>query len=131
MRLEPAKESLDVLIVARDIQRSLAFYQGRLGLEKVEEILTPFGKVHRLRFGTSLIKLMDPTHVPASGPVGLDQQLGIRCVCFRIRNLESAWRSLRADGVEFTMDAAEVMPGMHVAMLKDPDGNIVELIELR
>lgn len=130
MCLEPAKDSLDVLILARDIGRSLAFYRGLLGLEKVEEIATPFGNVHRLRFGTSLVKLMDPKQLPDAGPIGLDQQLGIRCVCFRIKNLSAACRRLGASGVEFTMPEAEVLPGMRVAMLKDPDGNIIELIQL-
>ena len=76
MLLNRAKESVDVLIVVRDIEKSLGFYQGILGLEKMEELQTPFGVSHRLRYGTSLVKLLDPKDIPPAGPIGLEKQLG-------------------------------------------------------
>ena len=42
---------MDLLIFASDIRKSLDFYQGTLGLENAEEVQTPFGNVHRLRYG--------------------------------------------------------------------------------
>jgi hypothetical protein len=69
MLLEPAKDSVDLLIFVNDIRKSLDVYQGTLGLEKTEEVQTPFGNVHRLRYGTSLVKLMDPKQVPRRAPL--------------------------------------------------------------
>ena len=129
MLLEPAKESLDALIIVGNISKSLHFYQEILGLTKTEELQTPFGTSHRLSFGTSLIKILDPVKVPPAGPTGLDQQLGIRFLSFRIRNIRDVCVALRQARVEFAMPEAEVMPGMRVAMIKDPDGNIIELVE--
>jgi len=40
-----------------------------------------------LRFGTSDIKLIDPTHRPGPGPIGIDQQLGFRYLTFVVTNL--------------------------------------------
>lgn len=129
MLLKPAKESVDVLLFVSDIRKSLDFYQGTLGLEKTEEVETPFGNAHRLRYGTSLVKLMDPKQVPPPGPIGLEKQLGIRYLSFAIRNLSGVCDVLKRKGVEFTMPETQVLPDTRIAMVKDPDGNIVEFFE--
>jgi catechol 2,3-dioxygenase-like lactoylglutathione lyase family enzyme len=129
MLLTPAKDSVDVLIVVRDIRKSLDFYHGTLGLEKEHEVQTPFGTVHRLRYGTSVIKLMDPKQVPPAGPIGLEKQLGIRCLSFVIRDLSGVCIVLKEKGVEFTMPETQVLPDTRIAMVKDPDGNIIEFNE--
>ena len=126
---EPAKDSVHVLIFVRDIGRSLNFYQGILGLEKEGEVQTPFGTSHRLRYGTSLIKLMDPKQVPAAGPMGLDQQLGLRCLSLAVRNISDLCASLKTQGVELTVPETQVLPDTRIAMVKDPDGNIVEFVD--
>jgi catechol 2,3-dioxygenase-like lactoylglutathione lyase family enzyme len=129
MLLKRAKDSVDVLIVVRDIEKSLGFYQGTLGLEKTEELRTPFGVSHRLRHGTSLVKLLAPNEVPPAGPIGLDKQLGFRFVSFAIRNLSEVCAVLAQKGVELVMPETQVLPGMRLAMVKDPDGNIIEFVE--
>lgn len=129
MALQPAKDSVDVGIFVSDIKKSLDFYQGILGLEKTEELPTAFGTLHRLRYGTSDIKLMDPKAAPPAGPIGLDKQLGIRYLTFVIRNLSGLCATLREKGVEFTIPETQIRPGTRIAMVKDPDGNIVEFVE--
>jgi catechol 2,3-dioxygenase-like lactoylglutathione lyase family enzyme len=131
MLLEPAKDSVDLLIFVNDIRKSLDFYQGTLGLERTEEVQTPFGNVHRLRYGTSLVKLMDPKQVPRAGPIGLDKQLGIRCLSFVIRDLSGVCTVLKEKGVEFTVPETQVLPDTRIARVKDPDGNIIEFVERR
>ena len=129
MLLKPAKDSVDLLIFVGDIRKSLDFYQGILGLEKTQEIETPFGTSHRLRYGTSVVKLMDPKQVPPAGPIGLEKQLGIRCLSFVIRDLSRVCTVLREKRVEFTMPETQVLPDTRIAMVKDPDGNIIEFNE--
>jgi len=129
MLLEPAKESIDVCLVVSDIGKSLEFYQRTLGLHKTEELETPYGTVHRLRYGTSLLKLIDPKRVPPAGPLGLENQLGFRFVCFSIKNLSSVCVALASSGVEFSVPETQVLPELRIAMVKDPDGNIVELAQ--
>ena len=129
MLLKPAKDSVDLLIFVSDIRKSLDFYHGILGLEKTEEVQTPYGNVHRLRYGTSLIKLMDPKHLPSWGPIGLEKQLGIRCISFVIRGLSAVCNVLKQKGVEFTIPETQVLSDTRIAMVKDPDGNIIEFVE--
>ena len=127
--IKPAKNSIDLGIVVSDINASLNFYQNILGLEFVGITPAMSGTMHRLRFGTSDIKLIDPKVVPPKGTIGLEKQLGFRYMTFVIENLSQVCRHLESKGIEFTVREKEVRPGVHIAMVKDPDGNIVEFVE--
>lgn len=129
MPLNPAKDCVDFGIVVSNISKSLDFYQGLLGLEKTEELPTPFGTLHRLHFGKSDIKLIDPKEVPPAGVIGLEKQLGIRYMTFVINDISTICAELKDKGVEFTIPETEFRPGVRIAMVKDPDGNIVELVQ--
>ena len=129
MPLNPAKDCVDFGMVVSNISKSLDFYQGLLGLEKTEELPTPFGTLHRLHFGKSDIKLIDPKEVPPAGTIGLEKQLGIRYMTFVINDISTICAELKDKGVEFTIPETEFRPGVRIAMVKDPDGNIVELVQ--
>ncbi|HXZ35050.1 MAG TPA: VOC family protein [Thermodesulfobacteriota bacterium] len=129
--MKPAKDSLDLGILVSDIKASLNFYQNILGLEFVGITPVWFGTMHRLRFGTSDFKLVDPKTVPPKGVIGLEKQLGFRYVTFVIKNLTELCAELKGKGIEFSLPETEVRPGIRVAMVKDPDGNIVEFVERR
>ncbi len=62
--MKPAKSSLDIGLIASDIKASLHFYQDLLGLEFVGTMPLGFGTMHRLRFGESEFKLIEPKKVP-------------------------------------------------------------------
>ncbi len=127
--MKPAKDSLDLGIIVSDIKSSLNFYQNILGLEFVGITPVWFGTMHRLRFGTSDFKLIEPKTVPPPGAIGLEKQLGFRYVTFVIKNLSELCAELKGKGIEFALPEKEVRPGVRVAMVKDPDGNIVEFVE--
>lgn len=127
--MKPAKDSLDLGIVVSDIKASLNFYQNILGLEFVGITPVWFGTMHRLRFGTSDFKLIEPKTVPPPGAIGLEKQLGFRYLTFVIKNLSELCAELKGKGIEFALPEKEVRPGVRVAMVKDPDGNIVEFVE--
>jgi len=127
--MKPAKDSLDLGIVVSDIKASLNFYQNTLGLEFVGITPVWFGTMHRLRFGTSDFKLIEPKTVPPKGTIGLEKQVGFRYVTFVVKNLSELCTGLKAKGIEFAVTEREVRPGVRIAMVKDPDGNIVEFVE--
>jgi len=127
--MKAAKDSLDLGILVSDIKASLNFYQNILGLEFVGITPVWFGTMHRLRFGTSDFKLIDPKTVPPKGVIGLEKQLGFRYVTFVIKNLADLCAELKGKGIEFALPETEVRPGVRVAMVRDPDGNIVEFVE--
>lgn len=127
--MEPAKDSLDLGILVTDIKASLNFYQNILGLKFVDEMPLWFGKMYRLRFGSSDFKLIDPQTKPPKGPVGLETQIGFRYVTFVVKNLPKLCAELKGKGIEFALAEREIRPGVRIAMVKDPDGNIVEFVE--
>jgi glyoxylase I family protein len=127
--MQPSKPAVDVGIVVRDIDAALRFYVDALGLELVEQLTIPWGTMHRLRFGDSWIKLVDPDGAPEAGPVGLDASLGIRYLTFEIDDVEATWqRAVDAGaGVEHPIGPFGTK-GVVMGMLHDPDGNVVELL---
>ena len=127
--LQPAKDSIDVGIFVRDIGPMLDFYAGVLGLEKTEEMPTVFGTIYRFRHGTSDIKLMDPKEVPPAVPNGFGKRLGIGYLTFVITGLSDLCAALEDKGVEFTIPETEIRPGTRIAMIEDPEGNILEFVE--
>ena len=127
--MKPAKDSLDIGVIVSDIKASLNFYQNILGLEFVGSVPLWFGTMHRLRFGASDFKLIEPRVVPPRGAVGLENQLGFRYVTFVIKNLSRLCAELKNTKIEFTLPETELRPGVRIAMVKDPDGNIVEFVE--
>lgn len=127
--MKPAKDSLDIGVIVSDIKASLNFYRDILGLQFVGSVPVWFGTMHRLRFGTSDFKLIEPKAVPPRGAAGLENQLGFRYVTFVVKDLSGLCSELGNRGVEFTLTETQIRPGSRIAMVKDPDGNIVEFVE--
>lgn len=127
--MKPAKDSLDLGILVSDINASLQFYRDILGLEYVGETPVWFGTIYRLRFGSSDFKLVKPNTIPPRGAIGLENQLGFRYVTFVIHDLTGLCKELESKGIEFFLPQKELRPGVNIAMVKDPDGNVVEFVE--
>ena len=48
---------------------------------------------------------------------------------FVIKNISQICSELKDKGVELTLPETDIRPGVRIAMVKDPDGNIVEFVE--
>ena len=123
------KNAIDIGVVVGNINASLDFYVNILGLEKIQEMPLWFGTMHRLAFGNSFIKLVDPHERPPHGPDLMEGSLGFRYLTLQVSNIDELCEELKAKKVEFTVDKKEYMPGVTIAMVKDPDGNVVEFVE--
>jgi catechol 2,3-dioxygenase-like lactoylglutathione lyase family enzyme len=73
--------------------------------------------------------LIDPHTRPPTGPIGLESQIGYRYVTFVIKNLSKLCKELQTQGIDFVVPEKEIRAGVRIAMVKDPDGNIVEFVE--
>ena len=129
MGMQPAKSCVDIGIVVKDIEKSLDFYHRLLGLQKIEEMPLWFGTMHRLEFGDSFVKLIDPAKVPEAGAVGLDRALGFRYLTFQISNIDEVCAECEKEGIPFELPRKEIKPGVTLAMVRDPDGNVVEFVQ--
>ena len=129
MLMKPVKENIDLGIVVNDATECLSFYRDVLGLEKTEEVEMGLGTLHRLKYGNSDIKLLVPKKATGSGPVGLQAQQGMRYYTMVISNLDEVVAKLASQNVPFEIPKTEIRPGVTVAMVRDPAGNVLEFVE--
>jgi glyoxylase I family protein len=142
-----------IAVTVSDLDRSLAFYEGVLGFREVERhrlegetISTMAGKPNVIM---QVVRLSPPQgpgilldlqqYVRPMGPVS-NAQLGMANhshFCFGVEDMETAYRDLKANGVEFvsapvTFDLGKDWEygALRVVFLKDPDGFILELVEM-
>lgn len=109
----------------KDLRKAKEFYGDTLGLQASE---TPEGL--EIKLGTSAIFLYPkPNHTPASFTV----------LNFPVNNIDEAVKQLKSLGIRFEQydlgdlktdqDGIARGPGPKIAWFKDPDGNILSVIE--
>ncbi|MCY4276483.1 MAG: VOC family protein [Gammaproteobacteria bacterium] len=132
MSVSIAKDSIDLGLVTDNIDAMTAFYQDILGLELEAKIDMPGGAtMTRLKCGTTIIKLVHPKKAPEASnpPNGLMGGTGIRYFTIHVDNMEDAVAECVKQGCRVPVSIQEVRPGITIAMIEDPDGNWVELLQ--
>ena len=132
--------TIDIAITCSNFEASLDFYHNKLGLEIVLELeipddlargvgLAPMGfRQVRLQAGNTLIKLMDiksPPPTPADG-----FSAGVRWLTFFVEDIQATVENLKQNGVEFLSEPISAPDAAGVACAKDPDGILVELVQI-
>ena len=130
MPMQPAKKAFDLGVIVADVARSKAFYVDLLGLQQLDVVPIPFGTLHRLGFGDAFVKLIATTKVPPPGEEKLTAQLGYRYLTFAVANIEAVMAECTQAEVPVVMPLQELRPGVRIAMVRDPDGNIVEFLQM-
>jgi catechol 2,3-dioxygenase-like lactoylglutathione lyase family enzyme len=132
MAIALTKDSIDLGIVIKDSEKSLAFYRDTLGFKHEGDM--PIGggtTMHRLLCGTSLIKLLAPGTPPAAeaAPGGIQGSTGYRYWTISVSNLDELAKACEERGYKVPVQPREIRPGVRIAMVEDPDGNWVEFLE--
>ena len=120
------KANATPMIAVKDLDRARAFYEDTLGLETTarvgEEVVT-------MKSGETVINVYRSQYAGTNKATALN---------FDVEDIEAEVRDLRAKGVTFEhydMPGLEARgdiyaaEGMKTAWFKDPDGNILSLIE--
>ena len=127
------KDSIDLGIVIRDPEASLAFYRDTLGFTLAGEMAMPGGggTMYRLMCGTSMIKIVHHDSVPeaASPPGGIAGASGYRYWTISVSNLQELADACAAAGRKVVVKPREIRPGTSIAIVEDPDGNWVEFLQ--
>ena len=137
-----------VAISTPDADRALGFYAGRLGLEPVYDRAWPAGteaadritaldgtaaRQILLRAGNAYLELFEYT-APEAAPADPHRPVcdhGITHVCLDVADLDVEYERLSAAGVRFHCPPQDLGHGVRTTYARDPDGNVVELQELR
>jgi catechol 2,3-dioxygenase-like lactoylglutathione lyase family enzyme len=132
MGMKVAKDSIDLGIVTTNGPAMLAFYRDVLGLKPEGELKMPFGTMHRLLCGTTVVKLVVPDKAPPAKPApgGFLGATGYRYWTVTVSNLDEVVAAAQAAGHAVPVKRTKVRAGVEIAMLEDPDGNWVELLEV-
>jgi glyoxylase I family protein len=132
MTIDVKKPAIDIGIIARDIDAMLAFYRDVLGLEFEVAIPMPGGgTMNRFKVGDSVIKVieLDPAAPADAAPGGIRGATGYRYWTITVGNLEDCVQQAADSGSKVVVPAKEVRPGITIAIITDPDGNWVELLQ--
>ena len=127
------KDSIDLGIVVKDADAALRFYRDTLGFKDQGTMPMPGGgTMYRLMCGTSLIKIVALAQTPsaAAAPGGIQGGTGYRYWTISVSNLDDCANACAAAGYKLAIKPREIRPGIKIAMIEDPDGNWVELLEV-
>jgi catechol 2,3-dioxygenase-like lactoylglutathione lyase family enzyme len=116
----------------RDAQASLRFYRDTLGMTPYAEIYVPGAHVWGLRFGNSMIKLLQDD-VPPASQNPRERSIGFRYITIHLTNIDQVVKECEAAGYEIMTPPSRFVPSRPgdpecgFALVRDPDGNTVEL----
>ena len=133
MTLQIAKDAIDLGIITRDAGPMLKFYRDTLGLALEGEMDMPGGgKMTRLKCGNTVVKLVVQGREPKADapPGGLAGATGYRYWTITVSNLDEAAAACADAGYKLPVPVTEIRPGVRIAMVEDPDGNWVELLQM-
>lgn len=131
MALTLTQNHVEVGISVTDFPQSQKFYAA-LGFAEVAAMPLGWGgTLHILKLGDAVIKLAENDENPeeSNPPGGPTGALGIRWITLWISDVDDAVKIGAEAGGTVAVPVNADYPGVKFAMLADPDGNWLELVE--
>ena len=110
-----------------DMDQTINFYTGVLGLEVMERKTSPRGSHLAFLKVPNSEELIELCSFPPSGPVKVQEDLVH--LAFEVDNLDDTIAALTAKGVKITDGPTRTSSGSRFIFIDAPDGYEVELIE--
>lgn len=133
MSKDEPRTAVDVGVLVKDLERSLAFYRDLLDLPVINEVqlsLLGQGRMVQLRYGHSLIKLIELERLPHKQiSADITEALGYRYITLLVPDIRSVVTRLEQAGVAITLPITNLANSAQIAMVTDPDGNVLEFVQ--
>ena len=129
----PGPGTIEIGIVVRDLGSTTAFYRDVLGLEYIGELEVSVGLMQRFATGDAVVKLLRLQATPprANPPGGPGEATGLRYLTIRTDDVEQGVQRCLAAGHAVPVPTFEYEPGLLVAIVADPEGNWIELVQTK
>jgi lactoylglutathione lyase len=110
-----------------DMDQTVQFYTGVLGLEVMERKTSPRGSHLAFLKVPNSEELIELASYPPSGPVTVQEDLVH--LAFQVENLDDTMRDLSDKGIKVTDGPTQSSSGSRFIFIDAPDGYEIELIE--
>ena len=120
-----------VALVTTDVERAAKFYTEKLGFHETARLETTHsGTIIFVSLNGCQVELFGNGRPrgPNESPYG-GEQVGYKHMTLLVDSVDDEHARLKALGVRFFMEPADVESGMRLAFFTDPDGNAIELLE--
>ena len=121
------KKLLHTRMRVSDMEQTIQFYTGVLGLEVIERKMSPRGSHLAFLRVPNSDELIELCSFPPSGPVKVQEDLVH--LAFQVENLDDTIAQLEAKGIAITEGPMKTSSGSRFVFIDAPDGYEVELIE--
>jgi lactoylglutathione lyase len=121
------KKLLHTRMRVSDMEQTLTFYQDVLGLEVVEQKVSPRGSHLAFLAVPNSEELIELCSFPDSGPVKVQEDLVH--LAFEVEDLDQTIQQLQAKGVAITDGPTLSSSGSRFIFIDAPDGYEIELIQ--
>ena len=125
------KPAIDLGIITNNLEAMLSFYRDTLGLELEATIPMPGGgEMNRFKVGESIVKIIetDPKPEVEAPPGGIRGATGYRYWTLHVNDLAAAVAAVSEAGHKVVVPEKTIREGVTIAIVADPDGTWVELL---
>ena len=132
-RINFTSNAIDIGIVTINKDAVLNFYENILGFDNEVQIPFPgLGTVNKLSYGAGYIKILVLDKKPSNtNPIGdFSESNGIRYITINLSNLDEIINICNESGITIINSGTTIRPGVNVGLIQDPDGNIIELMQV-
>jgi predicted enzyme related to lactoylglutathione lyase len=124
--------NLDMGLVVADMDTMTAFYTSGLGFRQIGDRAAALGRLRRFSCKGAYVKFLLPTQPAAhanlaGGPGG--GALGLQWFSITVDDLEAQLERCVELGATVTTPITDTPVGLRYALLEDPEGNWLELVE--
>ena len=123
----PVRKFLHTRMRVSDMDQTIRFYTGILGLEVMERKVSPRGSHLAFLKVPNSEELIELCSFPASGPVKVQEDLVH--LAFEVDNLDETIAVLKGKGITITDGPTRSSSGSRFIFIDAPDGYEIELIE--
>ncbi len=113
-----------------DLEKSLAFYTGVLGLREAFRLPQPNGQVGAVYLYVAHNQFVELFPGGEPGPRPTFEQTGYQHLCYVVEDARAAMEEMRAKGAPIDGNFRIGTAKCPLFMTHDPDGNTIEIMEL-